>query len=59
MSTRLMYEIPEAAEQISLSARTLERLIKDGHVESVKVGRRRLVPHDALTAYIEKLRATA
>lgn len=54
--TRLMYEIPEAADQLSLSARTLERLIRDGLVESVKVGRRRLVPHDALTTYIEKLR---
>lgn len=56
MTTRLLYAIPDAAEQISVSARVLERLVADGEVESVKVGRRRLVPHDALTDYIERLR---
>lgn len=56
MTARLLYAIPDAADQISVSARVLERLIADGEVESVKVGRRRLVPHDALTDYIERLR---
>lgn len=56
MTTRLLYAIPDAADQISVSARVMERLISDGEVESVKVGRRRLVPHDALTDYIERLR---
>lgn len=56
MTTRLLYAIPDAADQISVSARVMERLISDGEVESVKVGRRRLVPHDALTDYIDRLR---
>ena len=56
---RLMYEVPAAAEQLSVSARTLERLIRDGEVASVKVGRRRLVPRDALVSYIERLRESA
>ena len=53
--TRLMYPIPEAAEQIGISARVMERLIKDGEVTSVLIGRRRLVPHDALEDYIGRL----
>lgn len=54
--TRLMHTIPSAAEQLSISERVLADLIRTGEVESVKIGRRRLVPHDALTAYIERLR---
>lgn len=57
--SRLLYEIPDAATELSVSARTLARLISDGEVESVKVGRRRLVPHDALVDYIERLRKSA
>ena len=56
MTSRLLYAIPDAADKISVSARVMERLVSDGVVESVKVGRRRLVPHDALTDYIDRLR---
>ena len=53
--TRLMYPIPEAADQIGISARVMERLIKGGQISSVLIGRRRLVPHDALEDYIGRL----
>lgn len=53
---RHLYSVPDAAEQLSISPRVLERLIKDGEVESVKLGRRRLVPAEALADYIERLR---
>lgn len=59
MNPRKLHAIPEAAEQLSISARVLDRLIADGKIETVKIGRRRLVPDDALDAYIQKLRATA
>jgi excisionase family DNA binding protein len=59
MSDRLLYAIPDAAEQLSVSARVLERLISDGEVETVKIGRRRLVPAEALTAYVEKVKAAS
>lgn len=59
MSPRKLYAKPEAAEQLSISERVLDRLIADGVLETVKIGRRRLVPDDALDAYIEHLRATA
>lgn len=45
--------------KLSVNARVLERLIADGHVETVRIGRRPLVPHDALEAYITKLRRTS
>lgn len=55
----LLYSIPDAADQLSVSARVLERLIKDGEVDTVKIGRRRLVPAEALSDYIERLRRSA
>ena len=55
----LLYDIPAAAEQLSVSARVLERLIKDGEVDTVKIGRRRLVPAEALADYVERLRRSA
>ena len=58
MTNRLLYSIPDAADQLSISARVLERLISDGEVETVKIGRRRLVPADALEDYIKKVKAS-
>jgi excisionase family DNA binding protein len=55
----LLYSIPDAADQLSVSARVLERLIKDGEVDTVKIGRRRLVPAEALADYVERLRRSA
>lgn len=54
--TRLMYDKPEAAEQLSVSVRVLERLIAGGEIESVLIGRRRLVPASALEDYVDRLR---
>lgn len=55
MSARLLYDIPEASEQLSVSERVIARLIKDGEIDSVKLGRRRLVPHEAIVDYIKRL----
>lgn len=54
--SRLLYAIPEAAEQLSVSARVLERLIANGDVDTVKIGRRRLVPADALADYVDRVK---
>lgn len=56
---RLLYSIPEAADQLSVSARVLERLIADGDVSTVKIGRRRLVPAEALEDYVERVKAAS
>jgi excisionase family DNA binding protein len=56
MSARLLYTIPEAADQLSISARVLQRLISEGEVDTVTIGRRRLVPADALAEYVERIK---
>lgn len=55
MSDRVLYTTIDAAAQLSVSPRTVERLIRDGELTSVKLGRRRLVPHTALTDYVQRL----
>ncbi|WP_372733574.1 helix-turn-helix domain-containing protein [Nocardioides sp.] len=57
--TRLLHDLDEAADLLSISRRVVDRLVRDGDLDSVKLGRRRLIPHDALQAYVEKLVATS
>jgi len=59
MTARLLYDKTEAAEQLSISVRVLDRLIADGEVSSVLIGRRRLVPADALSDYVKRLEAAS
>lgn len=54
--TRLLYPYGEAAEQLGISQRVLERLVRDGELEAVPIGRRRLIPADVLADYVERLR---
>lgn len=56
---RLLHAIPDAADRLSVSSRVLERLIADGEIETVKIGRRRLVPADALVDYTERLKSAS
>lgn len=56
---RLLHSIPEAAKQLSISPRVFERLIAAGEIETVKIGRRRLVPTDSLVEYIERVKAAS
>lgn len=56
---RRLYPKSDAAEQLGVSERVLDRLIAAGEVETVKIGRRRLVPADALDEYVERLRRSA
>ena len=44
----LAVDIAEAARLLSLSPRTIRRHIRSGHIQAVYVGRRVLVPIDAL-----------
>lgn len=61
MSTEapLLYDIPSAAVALTLSRRTVEKLIAAGSLETVKIGRSRRIPAQALADYIEHLRRTA
>lgn len=57
--TRLLHDLDETAELLSISRRVVDRLIKDGEIDTVKLGRRRLVPHEALEDYVARLVAAS
>lgn len=42
--SRLAYAVPESARMLGISRRGLYRLIEDGTLRTVTLGRRRLVP---------------
>lgn len=54
MSVLLTPEV--AAERLACGRTKLYELLRSGELESVKVGRLRRIPEDALTAYVTRLR---
>ncbi|MDP8936312.1 MAG: helix-turn-helix domain-containing protein [Actinomycetota bacterium] len=56
--TKLLLDVEAAVEATSLGRSKLYELMADGTIESVKVGKRRLIPADALAVFVEKLRET-
>jgi excisionase family DNA binding protein len=52
---RVLLSVEEAAEQLSLSRTRLYALLKTGDIASVRVGRLRRVPVDALLQFIARL----
>jgi excisionase family DNA binding protein len=51
-----LYTAAEAAEQLGVSRSTVYELLASGELESICIGRLRRVPHDALVAYVGRLR---
>lgn len=51
----LLYGVDEAAEALRLSRSVIYELIRSGRLRTVKEGRRRLVPVDALAEYVALL----
>jgi excisionase family DNA binding protein len=56
---KMLYRINDASEVSSLSRSRLYELMASGELESVKVGATRLIPHDALEAFVARLRQEA
>jgi excisionase family DNA binding protein len=56
---RLLLTVQEAADALGVGRSTMYGLILDGVVESVRIGRLRRVPADALPRYLDKLRAVS
>ncbi len=53
MGTRLVYTIPQVRDEMQLGNTKVYEEIKDGRLKAFKVGRRTLVTHDALMAYLK------
>lgn len=56
---RLAYPIPEAAQIIGIGRTTLYGEIAAGRLETVTIGRRRLITRAALESYLKSLTAEA
>jgi excisionase family DNA binding protein len=54
----LAYSYREAARALGVSERTLWSLANSGEIKSRKVGRRVLIPRDALIAYLHSSSTT-
>lgn len=52
---RLAYPVNEAADLLGVSRSQLYELFSTGEVSSVKIGARRLVRHEALVDYLNRL----
>ncbi|WP_411091357.1 helix-turn-helix domain-containing protein [Streptomyces sp. 049-1] len=53
--TRILYPTAEVAQQLGVSLTTAKALIGSGELRSVKIGRARRVPADALHDYVQRL----
>jgi excisionase family DNA binding protein len=52
---RVLLRVEEAADRLAISRTLMFAYLKSGAIESVKVGRLRRVPADALTAFVARL----
>ena len=53
---KLLLKINDAAARLSLSRTNIYKLLMSGELESIKVGRSRLVPTDALDSFVSRYR---
>lgn len=55
----LMFTRKETGARLRVSLTTVNALIKSGELRSVKIGRARRIPADALSEYVDQLRDPA
>ncbi|MFT9573299.1 helix-turn-helix domain-containing protein [Mycobacteroides abscessus subsp. abscessus] len=53
-SVPTLFTVPEAAKPLRCAQSTVWQLLRNGELRSVRVGRRRFVPADAITEYLAK-----
>ena len=53
----MLFSVEEAANILHIGRSTIFKLIRDGELESIRLGRSRRIPVDALEQYINDLRA--
>lgn len=49
----LLLSVKDAAEHLGISRGTLYELVNSGEIESLRIGRRRLISRDALNRFVE------
>jgi excisionase family DNA binding protein len=54
---RVLLTVEQVAEQLGIGRTTVYRLLKDGQIESVTVGRLRRIPQTEVDAYVGRLTA--
>ena len=54
---QLLYSVEEAADLLGIGRTFMFHLLATGEIDSIKIGRRRKVPRDALDGYVERLRS--
>ncbi|SOD71657.1 excisionase family DNA binding protein [Jatrophihabitans sp. GAS493] len=59
VSYQLLLSIEQAAQRLGVGRSLMYALVAAGEVESVRIGRLRRVPNDALATYVSQLRKTA
>lgn len=57
MVEKVGYSIEDAMQATGLGRTTIFELLRSGQLESIKVGRRRIIPADAVRAYFDTERA--
>lgn len=55
-TSRWLLDMPEACRELHISRQTLTRLIARKDIDSLRIGRRRLIPVSAIEDYITKQR---
>ena len=55
----MLLTIDEAAARLRVSRWSVYNLIRSGQLRTIRIGRRRLVPLDALTECLERLKEMA
>ncbi|MEU5339364.1 helix-turn-helix domain-containing protein [Streptomyces sp. NPDC020766] len=55
--SRILYPTDEVAQQLGVGMTTAKALIKSGELRSVRIGRSRRVPAEALREYVQRLDA--
>jgi excisionase family DNA binding protein len=58
-SRAVLLTVPEVSERLKTSQWTIYKLLRERQLESIKIGARRLIPLDALEAFIDARREPA
>jgi excisionase family DNA binding protein len=53
----LLFSVEEAAQLLGIGRTFMFQLVATGEISSLKIGKRRKIPREALDQYIERLRS--